>query len=137
MNETEAVALRRWQPGPILPCRFQQLVRPADVGVDEGGGACDRTVHMAFRREMQHGGGPVFRQHRIHRGTIADVMTLEGVARVARDRVERARIGRIGELVDVDDAGAARDERVAHGRADKARSSGDQNAHYPFPTQSK
>src|SRR5205807_6610651 len=118
VDETEGRALARREPGAIVPCGFEQVVSPGDVGVDEGGGAGDRTVHVAFGREMQHGGRLVFRQHRVHGGAVADVVALEGVARIVRDRVERARIRRVGELVDVDDAGAAREQGVAYGRSD-------------------
>src|SRR5262245_63774489 len=72
-------------------------------------------------------------EHRIHGVAIADVGADEGVAGAVGDGLERAQVGGVGELVDVDDVrvGLAH-EVAAYRRADEARSPCDDDLHrYP------
>ena len=87
----------------VTPCRFQQDEGADDVGLHEVGGPVDRAVDMAFRRQMHDEIGPEARKRGFCRRKVADIRAQEGVAAVFRNGIERAKVPRVGQLVEVDD----------------------------------
>ena len=62
MQETERIALPCFESAPVVAHRFQQGQRTDHVGLDEGAGAVDGAVDMAFRGEVHHRIGLLFGQ---------------------------------------------------------------------------
>ena len=105
--------------------RFEQRISADDVRLDEGRGAVDRAVDVAFRREVHDRIGLVLAEQRRHRFAVADVGLLESVARILCDRLQRLEVAGVGELVDVDDRMLGRSQGTPDdGRADEAGAAG-------------
>ena len=61
---------------------------------------------------------------------VEDIGAAEVIARIVGDRVQRFRIGGVGQLVDIEDRGAElADKQPAHRRADKTGAAGNQDFH--------
>ena len=73
MLETKAGTPRLVEGAPVGERRFQQRVGPGDIGRNEGGGAVDRTVDMAFGRQVQYRFRLHLAEYRVERGAIADI----------------------------------------------------------------
>ena len=67
MLEAEARAGLGVERAPVGEGGLEQRVGADDVGVDEGRGAVDRAVDMAFRCEVQDGVGPRLGEDRVER----------------------------------------------------------------------
>ena len=103
---------------------------PSTLVLDEGVRAVDRAVDVALGGQVHHGIGRVLGEHRVHGGAVADVGADEGVARAVGDRLERAQIGGVGQLVDIDDVRVRlAHEMAADRRADEAGSPCDDDLH--------
>ncbi len=89
---------------------------------------------MAFGGKMdQSRRAGSWREYRSTAVAVADIGTLEAIARVAGDRVERGEAGGVGELVEVDDlVSELADEIAADRRTDEAGAAGDQDPHLAF-----
>ena len=96
-----------------------------DVGLDEILGAVDRAIHVAFRRKVDDGARPGFREQLAHQLRIADVAMYENVARIIFEGREVFQIARVGQLVQADYAFSALRKPIEDKiRADKARTAG-------------
>jgi hypothetical protein len=73
-------------------------------GVDEGRRTGDRTIDVTFGCEMNCCIRFILRENTVHTRTVADVHLLERVGRLSSERIQRAKIGRVSKLVDVDDS---------------------------------
>ncbi|MGY4215683.1 hypothetical protein ACVMFB_002182 [Bradyrhizobium sp. USDA 4522] len=99
-----------------------------DVGLDEFAGAVDRAVDMAFRGKVHHSIGLIFLEQPAQVLRLADAGLLEGVIQAFGGTGQRGQVCRIGQLVDVDDAGVGVAQQVAdHGGADEAGAAGDED----------
>ena len=103
VQEAEVLTLALFHLGPVGPYHFQQAERPGHVGVDEGRRTSDRTVHMTFRRKVQHCADRVSAQQAPDQRAVADIAVHEVVARVARNACKIVQVAGIGQLVEVDD----------------------------------
>ena len=115
--------------GQVIPCCFEQPEGPEDIGLDERGGAVDRTVHMAFRREIENAVRPVFVQEAFDEVGVRDVAPDEKMPPARRERgkiIQRGDVSRVGEFVERDDPAAVPDQESHQIAADKARASGDE-----------
>ncbi len=63
----------------------------------------DAPVHVAFRREMDDGAGPVLRQQTVEQESIANVAVHEDVRRVVLQAAQILEIARVGQGVQVQD----------------------------------
>ena len=79
---------------------LEQDIGADDIGVDEFGGAVDRSVDVTFGREMHHRIGIEARKNLSDSQTIADIGAAELIARMALHRSKRGEIAGIGQLVD-------------------------------------
>ena len=59
MQEPEALSLGVGKRAPVRPRLFQQRECPIDIGANEILRPADGPVHVALRREMHDGPGPV------------------------------------------------------------------------------
>src|SRR5690606_29851712 len=107
MKEAKGVPSWLGQLPPVAARGFKQRVGADDVRLDEPGRTIDRTVDMALSGQMHDGIGHSFRDDRIHGRTIADIGLEEAVSGSIGNGIERAKAGRIGEAIDVDDLPAA------------------------------
>ena len=114
----------------VGPSRFKDIVRADDVGLQEVGRPVDGAVDVAFGRQVHHGVGLVPLEHARHRGSVADVDTLERVAVIPLHRCERLEITRVRELVDGDHVVAEVEDEVANdGGANESSTSGNEDPH--------
>ena len=105
-------------------------MRAKHVGADESVRAADGAVDVALRRQVHDDVGCVRAKHPVHGLTIADIGLDEGVAWTVGNRLQRAQIGRVGQLVDVDDMRLRLTHEIAaHRRSNEPRASGDDNLH--------
>ena len=74
-----------------------------DVGLREGEGILDGTVHMGFRRQMDHAVHLFLTHEGEHALEVADVHLDEPVVGPVLDVLEVREIARVGEFVQVDD----------------------------------
>ena len=111
---------------PRLLCGLQERERPHDVGPCEGERVANRTVYVAFGREVDHPVDGVFREQRAHGVVVADVAPDKGVVRGLFDVAEVGEVARIGELVEIDDPVIRifRDEQPHDVRADESGAAG-------------
>src|SRR6185436_8023551 len=72
-------------------------------GVHEILWSADRTVDVAFRREVDERDRPIRFEHAVDQTLIADISVHELIARVIPDQMQAAGIARVGELVQIDD----------------------------------
>jgi hypothetical protein len=78
-----------------------------------------------FGGEVHHRAGRVLVEQRAQRCTVADVDLAERIARIAGRLGDGGEIGRVGELVDIDDESLGIIEEVSdHRRADEAGAAG-------------
>jgi hypothetical protein len=100
------------------------------VGPDEGIRTRDGTVDVTLGGEMHHRVGLVPAEDRRHGALVADVRLDEAVARRTGDRVQRSEIGRVGQLVDVDNfVVVLQDEMAAYRRSDEPGAPGHEYLH--------
>ena len=99
MQETEAVVRLALQLAPIGERLRQHDEGSHHIGLDEGGGAVNRAVDMAFGGQMQNGVGTKSIERRPDRGAVANVGANKGIARTARRRRERRHIAGVGKLI--------------------------------------
>ena len=102
VQEAEAFLVGALQRAPVGAHRFEQVEGADHVGLDEIFGAVDRSVHMAFGGEVDHGARPVLRQQPLHQRTVADVALHEDVTGVAAQAGQILGIAGVGELVEID-----------------------------------
>ena len=130
VQEAEGLRALGRQAHPVGARGLEQAVGAQHVGADEGVRAVDRAIDMALGGEMHHRIGGMLGEHRIHGVAVADVGADEGVARAVGDGLERAQVGGVGELVDVDDVRVRlAHEIAADRRADEAGSPCDDDFH--------
>ena len=129
--EAEALLALRRQGRPIAARRFQQAEGADHVGLDELARPVDGAVDMGLGGQMHHRVGLVAVEEPLQLGGVADVDLLEGVARVALGPRQGGQVGRVGQLVDVDDEGVGFGKKLAdHRRADETGAAGDENARH-------
>ena len=127
MQETKGGRLLVGKIGPVGPCGIEHLEGPEHVRLDEGLGALDRAVHVAFGCQVQDCAGAVGSEDLLDRRAIGDVGLHEVEALVLGAIREALEVSRVGELVDHDHPGLALREGQAHEvAADEARASRDQ-----------
>ena len=86
----------------------------------------DRTVYMAFRREVHHVRRFELREHPVELVFVADIDLLELEPIGLRERSEILQISGVGELVDhADGVRRVVDDMPGYGRPDKSGPSGD------------
>ena len=127
VQEAEARLGLPLERAPVLQRRLQHDQRAHHVGAHELARPGDRAVHVALGGQVQHGVGPVLGEGRVHRGRIGDVGLHEAVAGRRRRFGHGARIGGVGELVEVHHLVPLRGVEPADGGADEARPARDQN----------
>jgi len=130
MVETEI--LRR-AIGCISARGFEQRVRSDDIGLDKCAGPVDGTVHMGFGGEVHHRIRFVFDHQARHRCEIANILLREAIAWIVRDHGDIVRIGRIGQLVDIQHVVARCNRPANHCGADKAGAAGNHKSHERLP----
>ena len=109
---------------------LEQDIGADDIGVDEFGRTVDRSVDMAFRRQMHDRVGIETRKNLGNGRTIADIGAAEAIARMTLHRSKRGEIAGIGQLVDDQHLViGVTDEMSDQRRSDKARSTRDHNLH--------
>jgi hypothetical protein len=82
---------------------------------------------VAFSRQVHHRIRSTFFKQPVNGTPIADVDLLEPIARIVGDCRQRVRIGRVGQLVDVDHLHIRLRQQMAdHSRADEPGSAGDE-----------
>ncbi len=89
MQEAKRILLADREAVPICASRFEQRESADDVRLHEFAGPVDRTVYVAFSREMQHGARPVCSKQRIERRAIANIGMHKNVARIRSKRRQR------------------------------------------------
>ena len=125
--EAEAVLRFRRKGAPIGEGLFQEHKSPDDVGVDEIRSLVDRSVDMAFGRQMDDRVGSHVADQAANVVAVGDVATNEAKAPIAGDRFERVEIAGIGQLVEDRDLVRRGCNQVAdQRRADEAGAAGDQ-----------
>jgi hypothetical protein len=83
MMEAKIALQIAWQSPPISDRRFEQHIRPDDIGLNECGRAIDGPVNVALGREVHHDIRPVIGKDFPHSRGIGDVGADEGIARIA------------------------------------------------------
>ena len=126
MHEPERRPRRRLQPLPIAERGLQQHPGAHHIGPDELQRPVNRTVHMALRRQMQHGVRPKPREGRPHRRLIGDVRLEKFIAGSVQQIRHRLRIAGVGEGVHIEHPLAGKDQLADKIGADKAGAAGDQ-----------
>ena len=94
--------------------RLEQHEGADNIGLDEGGGPIDRTVDMAFGRQMHHDIRAELLDERAHGRCVANINLLEPVASIFRHAGEIIEITRVGELVENADLVAGVLNEVTH-----------------------
>ena len=104
-------------------------LRADDIGLDELARAVDRTVHVAFRREMHHVRRFELGKHAVELVSIADVSFFELEPVGFRDRGQILQIASVGELVDhANGIWRVVDDMSGYCRSDKSGSAGHDDA---------
>lgn len=124
MQEAEGITARVRQRFPIVAHCLEQGQSADHVGLDEGARAFDRTIDMAFGREVQHRVRLMFLQQASHERAVADVALDEDMVGIAFQRRQRVQIARISERVEIDHADPARDRLQNKISADEAGPAG-------------
>ncbi|MNV50259.1 hypothetical protein D3C71_1422610 [compost metagenome] len=99
MVETEALLLLRLQRLPVMPCRLQQGVGSHHVGFDKGRRAINRTVDMAFRRQVHDHIRLILGKHPIQCRAIADIHLLERIAFAISNHRKRFQVAGVSQLI--------------------------------------
>ena len=123
------------RPGPIGARGLEQVTGAGDIGVDTGGRAVNRAVHMRFGGQMHDRIGAVGDEHPVERGAVADIGLLKMIARAFGDVGDVLKTGRVGQRVEIDYVVATRHGEAHHGRADEPCPASHQNLH-AAPSQS-
>ncbi len=97
--ERLALCLRQFQPPGARG--FQQAVSADDVGLDELGRAIDGAVDVGFSRQVHDRLRRKALQHRADTGLVADIRLHELIARVGCNRLQRFKVARVGQFVEV------------------------------------
>ena len=109
------------QRAPVAERLLEQHECADHIGLDERSRPVDRTVDMAFRRQMHDHVGLEISERRLHRSRIGNVGSEETKARMILDRLQRVEVARVGQLVDDEDIMAGRGEDMPHqGGADES-----------------
>ncbi len=103
MQEPEAVSLRIRKRAPVRPSLFQQRESSVDIGANEILRPADRPVHVAFRREMHNGAGPVRFQKLPDEFPIANIAVNEFISPVRRDALQIMQVPRVRQLIQIHD----------------------------------
>jgi hypothetical protein len=103
VQETKAGAGCRIERGEVFPGGLEQRESADDVRVDERAGGVDRSVHVRFGGEVQHGIGPRIGEEPRHRICVGDVGPHERDARVLQCSFEIQQAAGVRQLVDDDD----------------------------------
>ncbi len=134
MEEAEARLVGLGEAAPVGAGGFQQCIGADDVGLDEHIRARDRAIDVALGGQMHHGLGLERGEGPVHGRTIGDIGLEEVIALGAAHGRERLEIGRVGQLIDVQDLDADTADEVAHeGRSDEAGPAGNDDAHDATP----
>ena len=114
---------------PCLVCGFQQGQRAHDVGAGEREGIVDRTVHMAFGRQVDHSVDRMAGEQVAEQFPIADVALDEAVIGPVLDLFQVGEVARIGQLVEVHDqvVGIGVHQPAHHVRADETGAAGNED----------
>ena len=91
MKEPE-ISCARTKFAPMRERGLEQDIGADDIGVDEFGGTVDRSVDMAFRRQMHDRVGIEARKNLGNGRTIADIGAAEMIARMSLHRSKRGEI---------------------------------------------
>ena len=113
----------------MLTGGLEERVSAYDVGLDEGSGAIDGTVHMGLGGQMHDPIRMKICEGGTHGVGITDVRLEQAMGRMAIEIGERARVAGIGELVDVENLVASGDKQSDEIGADETGTACDENAH--------
>ncbi|MDR8799267.1 hypothetical protein FEP84_05680 [Burkholderia multivorans] len=102
VQEAEGGLVRVVQAVPVLAGSFQQREGADHIGLHEIGRPVNRAIDMAFRREVQHRARLVLGKERVERSAVADIDTRKHVLRIAFQRLQRTKVARVGQFVDVE-----------------------------------
>ncbi|GJD76742.1 hypothetical protein CFIICLFH_5001 [Methylobacterium goesingense] len=118
------------QPVPVSAGAIEHDLGADHVGADEGARVGDRAVDVTLGGQMHHRVGPERGVEGVHRLRIADVGLDEAVLRVVGQRLERDRVGRVGQRVQrrhlVSELLHQMQDQC---RSDEAAAAGNQDAH--------
>lgn len=127
LQEAEGRAAHRRQLLDMGTRRLQQHRGADQIGLDERRWPAQRTVDMAFRRQMDDGIRLLAREQRLQGRAIADVGNLQLETRMVEQRRDRGAQAGVAELVDADQPPAGIGQPLPQqGRADEAGAAGDQ-----------
>ena len=130
MQEAKSGAFGCGQRRPVAAHGFEQFVAAQHIGLDEGTGAVQGAVHMAFGGEVEHGTRPVLGQQALHQSAVADAAVHKLVPRIALQAGEVFKVAGVGEQVEVDDRLVALGQPVEHEvAADESGTAGDEDGH--------
>jgi hypothetical protein len=125
VHEDEVFARLALKRLPIAARAFEKIEGSDDVRLDELGRIVDRTIDVAFGREVHDRAGLVLVQELAHQSAVVDVSAHEDVLLIACERTEIVEVAGIGQLVEIDDGrllmGEPFEDKV---RADETRAAG-------------
>jgi hypothetical protein len=128
MQEAKCPLTGGVESGGISGCRVQKCEGPDDIRLDEGGGGIDGAVYVALCGEVNDGLRLVTIQKRRDGRPIADIGLGENIPSAVLHLGQGFGAGRVGQLVDVDDAaGCSFDERANDRGSDETRTTGHNN----------
>src|SRR6266481_5248628 len=128
VEETERGAINFRKRQPIGACFFKQTECAVDIGADEIIGTVDGAVDVALGGEVNNGARLFAPQQVAQEITIDDVALLETIVCVRLDGTQVVEIARVGQLVEIQDAGRFRGDPLENEvRANKARATGDED----------
>ena len=81
--------LRRSQGIPPATGRLQQRIGAHDIGFDKRRRAVNRTIDMAFRRQVHHRIRLMLTKNAIQLAAVADIHLFKGETRILRHRRQR------------------------------------------------
>src|SRR5438270_5230086 len=99
MEKSKSLALLIRQRGPVRPRFFQQRKRSIDVGLDEIFGTADRTIDMAFGREMHNPHGAKCFKKVLDLRPVRYVPLHESISGLGCSTFQIVQVARVGELV--------------------------------------
>ena len=127
--KTERIPSRRGERAPKSERGLQQRKGSNHIGPHKFAGSIDRAIDVAFRRQMHDDLGPEAFKDIAHLRGVGNVSANEGKARIGGDGAQGFEISRVSQLVDDENRMLrAPDDLPRHGRPDKSRAAGDQNA---------
>ena len=111
---------------PIAMCSFKHRKGSHDIGSCKGEGILDRTIHVAFGRQMDNAIHLILLHQRKNGIKITDIRLDEGIVRSLLNILQIGQIPGIGQLVEVDNmiVGLFRNEKPYDMRTDKSGSTG-------------